>query len=318
MASTRGSDCRCRRGGLSFAPMTGPVCAIIVTYNRAALLAECVKAVLGQTEPVANILVIDNASTDSTAELLAREAASVSGRLRHLRLETNLGGAGGFRYGLKRALETEAEWFWLMDDDTIPAPTALAELLAARDSFPEATRPCLLASKVNWIDGQIHPMNLPTAKQPQLEIERALVAAERGTLSVRWASFVSVLLERSAVVEHGLPYGDYFIWNDDTEYTARMLREGFGVLAPRSIVTHKTGAKHSPMNAAPARAYYQVRNVLWMILRSPAWRPDEKIKIALVHLQWISRYLSLNRFSAAGWSAVGRGLRDGFFRQPRQ
>lgn len=50
--------------------MSEKVCAVIVTYNRKELLRECLKAVLGQTRPPDHILVVDNASTDGTLEML--------------------------------------------------------------------------------------------------------------------------------------------------------------------------------------------------------------------------------------------------------
>ncbi|MDQ6623530.1 MAG: glycosyltransferase family 2 protein [Verrucomicrobiota bacterium] len=286
-----------------------------MTYNRAALLHECLEAVLQQTSVVGGVIVIDNASSDSTSELFAR--GPFDPRVRYVRLPQNVGGAGGFAHGLKLARERKEEWFWLMDDDTIPSATCLAELLAAEERFPTTHKPVLLASKVVWTDRTLHPMNLPTIKRAQMDPEAALLAAEHATASVRWASFVSLLVHRSAVAAHGLPLADYFIWNDDTEYTARILREGFGVIAPRSVVMHKTPEKHSPMNAAPARAFYQVRNVLWMILRSDAWMADEKLKIGLIHLQWIWRYLRRAGFNPAALSAVARGLRDGLRRQPK-
>ena len=101
------------------------VCAVIVTYNRKALLKECLEAVLAQTRPPDHVLVVDNASTDGTAEMLREEFPQVE----VLRLPENQGGAGGFHEGMKRAYEEGFDWLWLMDDDTIPRPEALEALL---------------------------------------------------------------------------------------------------------------------------------------------------------------------------------------------
>ena len=46
------------------------VCAVVVTYNRKALLLECVQAILRQSYPIEKIVIIDNASTDQTEEYL--------------------------------------------------------------------------------------------------------------------------------------------------------------------------------------------------------------------------------------------------------
>jgi len=293
------------------------VCAVIVTHNRRELLRECIAAVQAQTERLARILVLDNASTDGTDAMLRDEFAGADAEsIEIVRLPENIGGAGGFREGLKRALDGGYDWIWLMDDDTIAAPTALERLLAAHAQFPPEDQPRVLASKVEWTDGTLHPMNLPTLKKPHFDAERSIMAVEHATASVRWASFVSVLLQRSLVTQYGLPWGDYFIWNDDTEYTARILRHEFGVMVPASVVVHKTAQKHSPMDATPARSYYQVRNVLWMILRSDAWAKDDKLKIGIVHFQWIVRYLRRARFRWSAVRPVFRGLAHGFMRQP--
>jgi GT2 family glycosyltransferase len=295
--------------------MNQEVCALVVTFNRRVLLRECLDALLHQSMRLDRIFVVDNASTDGTDELFTGEYAG-NRQIEYIRLEQNGGGAGGFRRGLQHAHQSGFQWIWLMDDDTIPTAGALEALLAAYDRFPDESKPCVLSSKVLWTDGSLHSMNVPTIKRSQMDPERMFLAAENGTISVRWASFVSLLVHRRVVDEFGLPYGDYFIWNDDTEYTARVLRQGFGVVVPQSTVTHKTGQKHSPMDAAPARSYYQARNVLWMILRSAAWEADEKVKIGMIHIRWIVAYLRRNRFSAAAIQAISRGVRDGLFTKP--
>ena len=104
------------------------VCAVVVTYNRRDLLEECLAALAAQTHPVDHLLVIDNASTDGTPELL-RERYADQAEL--VALATNEGGAGGFHEGLRLGHAAGYDWIWLMDDDTIPSPTALQELLAA-------------------------------------------------------------------------------------------------------------------------------------------------------------------------------------------
>jgi rhamnopyranosyl-N-acetylglucosaminyl-diphospho-decaprenol beta-1,3/1,4-galactofuranosyltransferase len=295
--------------------MNTGVCAIVVTFNRRTLLEECVRALLQQTALPTRILVVDNASTDGTPELFSGVFRGEE-KVQYERLAENRGGAGGFRHGLKMAHEAGFDWFWLMDDDTIPAPEALQSLVEAHARFPAAGKPVLLSSRVLWTDGTPHSMNVPTVKRSDIDPEGMFLAAELGTISLRWASFVSVLIRRSVVDEFGLPFADYFIWNDDTEYTARLLRRQFGVAVPRSVVVHKTAQKHNPMQAAPARAYYQARNVLWMILRSPAWEADEKLKIGVIHLQWLLRYLQQAHFSWPAVQAISRGVRDGLLKRP--
>lgn len=109
---------------------------IIVTYNRLALLKECVGCVLSQTEPFSNICIVDNHSSDGTADWLENLPASFqaeTGSCRApffdiCRLEENLGGAGGFAYGMRRLADTDCDWILIIDDDAMIAPDYMAEL----------------------------------------------------------------------------------------------------------------------------------------------------------------------------------------------
>ena len=293
--------------------MSERVCAVVVTYNRKDLLRECLGALLGQSRPLEEILVVDNVSTDGTPDMLAAEFPREKfPGLTVLRLERNGGGAGGFHAGTRHAAAQGFDWLWLLDDDTIARPDALAELFAARARFPdEASRPDLLASRVLWTDGSMHPMNIPRLKRNDL-LESQCRAALQSTLSLRSTSFVSLLVHRRFVEQYGLPLADYFIWNDDVEYTARILRREFGVLVPQSVVHHKTALK----NADPGpRYYYGLRNGLWMIRYSAAWSGEEKLKMMVSTVKDIVDYLrrgpSLTRLEI-----VARALKDGLLKAP--
>ena len=112
---------------------------IIVTYNRLALLKECVSCVLSQTEPFSNICIVDNHSSDGTADWLKNlpasfqaETDSCTGPFFDIcRLKENLGGAGGFAYGMKRLSATDCDWILIIDDDAMIAPDYIAELKKA-------------------------------------------------------------------------------------------------------------------------------------------------------------------------------------------
>lgn len=290
--------------------MTKQACAIVVTYNRRELLQECLSALLAQQQPVDGILVVNNASTDGTKEMLESEFAQVQ----VLHLLKNIGGAGGFHMGLEWAYLEGYEWIWLMDDDTITKPDSLTELFAAHERFGGNCVPRLLASKVVWTDQTLHPMNIPMIKKR--EIEWSIRAAEKRTVSLRTASFVSLLLHRTLVQQYGLPYADYFIWNDDSEYTARILRHEFGVLVPDSVVEHKTSKKHSPTSEAGPRFYYEARNKIWILTRSNAFTKVEKAILTYVLCVSAWEYLQQSRYSLASLRVLAAGLKDGIIRKP--
>ncbi len=270
------------------------------------MLAQCLAALKAQTRPPDRVLVVDNASTDGTLEMLRREHRDVE----VLALTTNQGGAGGFHEGLRaaRAGDSEVpEWIWLMDDDTLPTPSCLEELLAAAERVPG--RPAaLLCSKAIWTDGRLHPMNAPQLERER--IEAVVAAGALGLVPLRAATFVSLLIRRSVIDRHGLPRREYFLWSDDIEYTARILRSDPGYLVPASVAVHRTERPYTAISAAGDRFYFHVRNTLYM-LRGSAWRPHEKPNLVFGLVASIAAYVRLNRFAPAAMAVVARGLRDG-------
>ena len=104
------------------------VTAVVVTYNRLALLQQCLAALCAQTVRGFTVLVVDNASTDGTADYL--KTLDMPGLVCR-NPGKNLGGAGGFAYGIREAAALGCKAVWIMDDDTLPTPTALETLLAA-------------------------------------------------------------------------------------------------------------------------------------------------------------------------------------------
>jgi len=287
------------------------VCAVVVTYNRIELLERCLAALMGQTRPVEALLVIDNASTDGTADMV---------RLRYPQAELhtlaeNQGGAGGFHEGLARAHSSGHEWLWLMDDDTIPMVDALERLLEGAARAPAGRPPLLVSSQVVWKDGSLHPMNNPVPRWRWLG-ELAL-GAEHGLVLVRNATFVSVAIRREAVDRFGLPLQHYFLWTDDVEYTSRVLRHERGYLVPESRAWHWTDTAHTAVEGAdPARFYYHVRNSL-LFLRGSSYGPLERLDYLRYWVRTLRAFLRVQRWRRAAVKIVFRGLRDGLRGQTR-
>ncbi len=284
------------------------VCAVVVTYNRRALLSECLTAVRAQTRGVDALVVVDNASTDGTAQMVAEEFQDAI----LVKLAQNEGSAGGFHEGMRAALGSGLRWQWVMDDDTMPRPDALERLFAARERLDGLPEPVMLYSKVLWTDGRMHPMNFPGFRMsdPHLFIS----GVEQGLPPLRWATFPSLLLRSDAVERYGPPRKGYFLWSDDIDFTARILRSEAGYFVPDSVAIHKTATAHWPWEGGD-RFYFAVRNGLWT-LRGDALAGHEKIGHALLIAGQIRRFLPHERFRPSALGIAARGLRDGLLRRP--
>ena len=91
------------------------VIAVVVTYNRLELLKRNISC-LRRNRPLDTILVVNNGSTDGTAQWLATQSGL------HVINQENVGGSGGFYTGIREAFLQEADWIWCMDDDVFPRP----------------------------------------------------------------------------------------------------------------------------------------------------------------------------------------------------
>lgn len=205
------------------------VIAIVVTYNRLTMLQRSTAALLAQTVPC-DILIVDNASDDGTSSWAA-QLARQNPRVAYCNTGANLGGAGGFSFGMRRGVETGYGFVWIMDDDCIPDTAALEALLKADAAL--GGHYGWLSSRCNWTDGRLCPMNIQRS-DPYREIPGfgdAVVPAQM-------ASFVSLFMRAETVRSFGLPIREFFIWTDDWEYTRRISRSLPCYAVPESIVVH--------------------------------------------------------------------------------
>jgi GT2 family glycosyltransferase len=290
------------------------VVAVVVTWNRRELLVESLDSVQAQTHAPAAVVVVDNASDDGTAELLAER----EGDLDVVRLTQNIGGAGGFAAGLEHALTLEPDLVWLLDDDTVPSATAAERLVAAWSTYRDRTgeAPALLASRVVWTDGRDHPMNTPRPKPGASAAERRAAEAV-GAVPVRSASFVSLMCDVGVVRERGLPVADYFLWNDDFEYSTRLARGNAALFVPGSVVVHKTRTFGSTDADPGERFFLEVRNKVWLFTRSSGLGPTEKLLYGGSTLRRWGRTFLRSRDRRTLARGLRRGLAAGLTSRPR-
>ncbi|MFC5184001.1 glycosyltransferase [Actinomadura harenae] len=289
----------------------GPrVAAVVVTFRRREKLERALTAVFTQTRRPDAVIVVDNASHDGTVEFVRREF----GDAELVELGRNTGGAGGFAAGIGRALERGADLLWLMDDDTVPEPGALAALLTARERVPGP--PALVASRVVWTDGRDHPMNTPRVR-PGTSPEELAAAEAAGCVPIRSASFVSVLAEADEVRRSGPPVADYFLWNDDFEFTLRLLRRRVGVLCRDSVVVHHTARFGGTENDPGERFFYEVRNKVWLFTRSSGPSPAERLLYGGSSVRRWARTFAASGDRATLGRGLARGLWAGVAARPR-
>jgi len=271
------------------------VAAVVVTHNRPELLLQALAALHLQTRPLDAIYVVDNASDAASAARLGRPAGVTV-----LRSDLNLGGAGGFALGMARAFEAGHDWIWLLDDDALARPDALARLLEALDD-PAQDAAALCGTVREFGDIALRHRrryHLPTGLERPLP-RRAYAGPPCRTGT---ASFVGLLISAAAVAQVGLPEAALFLSYDDTEYSLRLARAGLAIwLAPASVVEHLR-ERHGRLRAGPfgRKHYFTIRNRI-AVARAYASLPGLAPGVAL-------------GFALALWLASGGALQRGALR----
>ena len=208
------------------------IAAVVVTYNRKALLERVIQCLKASTVAV-DIIVVNNGSTDGTAEWLAAQSGL---RVIH---QANVGGSGGFYTGILAAFDAGADLIWCMDDDVFPATDCLATLLTEKQTLGERV-------------GILCPRRMQRGEVfvnecRQLDLthtfaslhKRRLTATEPVPVDIEGMVFEGPLISREVVEKIGLPNKDLFIFFDDTDYSYRAVQAGFRVVYVPDAVLEK-------------------------------------------------------------------------------
>jgi GT2 family glycosyltransferase len=239
--------------------MTDSVAVVIVTYNRADLLVRMLDGLAAQTRPADAVFVVDNASTDHTREVLQRDDLPL--RVSHA--ERNLGGAGGFHLGVKKAYEAGHDRIWLMDDDVVPTPECLAVLLAQDEPCVAAVREDVAGRLVE--KAALHfDLRNPLAIRPKRDTVDAAYpdrAAMPERVELENIAFEGFMFHREVIDAVGLPDASFFIFYDDVDFAVRARRAGYRIWGIRDAVLVRQLDFNQQHDLAGWKGFYMFRNL---------------------------------------------------------
>jgi len=270
------------------------VAVIVPNFNGSRYLGACLPSLLDQSYSNYSVTVVDNASSDDSAELVRRDFPDVGLIVN----TTNTGFAGGCNTGLRHALAGDARYFVLVNSDTRADRDWLTELVAAAEGDARigicqsmiylADRPELINSAGN----EAHYLAFGYCGH-YMEEDRGQFAT---TVDVPFASGSSMLVRREVFDEVGLMDEDLFLYQEDLDLSWRARLAGWRVaLAPKSKIYHEYSFSRNEM-----KFYYLERNRLLLCLQNYSPRSLAVLAPALI---------------GAEAAMVGYSLSEGWFKQ---
>ncbi|OCX77063.1 hypothetical protein A6M27_18465 [Acidithiobacillus thiooxidans] len=194
--------------------------AIVVTHNRKELLVQCIEALLLQKKNLDKILIVDNCSSDGTESYLSEKGILDNQIVSYVNTYKNMGGAGGFSYGISFALKENYTWLWLMDDDAIPDHACFAKLCNFREHDTVLCPLCVDDKNNNKL---AFAAPIPTNPGQTTWFIDEIKDTAHGDLLQGWGAFFNgTLIHNSIIRKIGNIKSEMFIWGDEEEYRLRV------------------------------------------------------------------------------------------------
>lgn len=271
---------------------------LVINWNGREHLEACFQSLLAGTYLNVRYILVDNASDDDSLRLV-RDQFGHDPRVGILVCPENLGWSGGNNVAMERSLEENADYIFLLNNDTATAPDAIAKLVAMAESRPEIGA---LAPKMVLFD---HPEILNS-----VGLECSIIGAgwDKGVGRLdgpRWNSPEPVIgvcggacfLRAATLRRTGLLPADFGIYLDDLDLCLRIWDAGFEVWScPDAVVRHKFSSTLGRGGQARRKYYLNTRNRFRVILRNFPLARLPRVKLALL---------------VGEGRAIGRALLDG-------
>ena len=216
---------------------------IIVSFNRKQLLEQCLESLASYIDrQTIEVIVVDNNSTDGTADLVCTKFPKVMIKSN----KRNLGFAKANNQGIKYS---RGSFILLLNDDTVVLPKAIESLLTFMLSRPDvAAVGCQLRNS----DGTIQPscgefpsiLKIAWQTITRVKMKRMIVWSYDIIREVDWITGACMLISRTALDKVGMLDEDYFMYHEDEDWCYRARQAGFKIyFIPDGQVIHHKG-KH--------------------------------------------------------------------------
>lgn len=213
------------------------IACVIVAYNNANNIGKLLEALFNQSKPIAEIILVDNASSDDTTQIVEQMFPQVT----LFKNSSNTGVGGGYAQGMEYAHKKGYNWIWIFDGDSLPQVSALEELMMSLDNLmPAHSRIGILAStSINPSTGQIYGGFVRNGIFHKIPEEITLF---KKPVLVDTVISSGCLINDRVIEDVGMPRTDFFMDFVDGEFNLRVLKKKYEIISvPTSIIYHHIG-----------------------------------------------------------------------------
>lgn len=273
---------------------------LVINWNGKEHLEACFDSLLSQSYPHARFLLIDNASTDGSVEFIQSRYGH-DPRVGVIECGENLGWSRGNNVGIERALDENADYVFLLNNDTATASNALERVVAFAESHPDAgaVAPKILLFDQPWIINSAGIACSRIAGAWDIGIGRCDGPRWEHETTVLGVCGGAMFLRAEALRAAGLLPVDFEIYLDDLDLCMRIWDAGFSCwYFPGAIVRHKFSATMGQGARARRKYFLNNRNRLYLMMRN---FPTAQLPACLL------------RYAMGEVRAIGRSILDGEF-----
>ena len=279
------------------------------------MTSECIRSVLAMSAGNFEIIVVDNGSSDGSAQMLPQEFPQIT----VLSQETNLGFAAGCNVGVRYAVAKGVEYVLLLNNDTLVAPDFVSEMLAVIETDPRIAAVCPKIYFVDppdklWYAGADFSLWTGTVRH------RGWKEIDHGQFDhcqeITRATGCAMLVRCSALGDVGLLDEQFWAYAEDLDWSLRFLKRGYRLMyAPKARLWHYDGAtsvKSMGKGSEAMRQFLGTRNMVFIARKHLRWWhvPTYLLTFALNHIAFYTA-LRLWRRDFRALVALYRGLSHG-------
>lgn len=230
---------------------------IILNYKGYNDTLECIESIYCSSYTNFYVVVCDNSSpNESEKKIMEWKEKNQDKPFKYIQTGNNYGFAGGNNIGIKYALSKDADYVWLLNNDTVIRSDTLVELLKKAESN---ARIGVCGSKLMCYDRKDKVQGLAGKYNP-FTGRAGHILKEQELYKMKYVIGASMLIKRQVLEDIGLLSERYFLYFEELDYAERMKKKYELAIALRSIVYHREGA--SIGNGDAFSSYYLFRSGL--------------------------------------------------------